>query len=118
MTGKITWFEVLGTDTAALAAFYSGIFGWKLKVQQTPVGPYAFTEGEQTGVPGGVGPAPGGKGWTTFYVEVDSIEDTIAKATAQGGSVLMPPTNLPDTRIAVIADPEGHPMGLTQSLAA
>jgi predicted enzyme related to lactoylglutathione lyase len=118
MIGNISWFEVVGRDADALAAFYSGVLGWTLQVQPTPVGAYAFSKCEETGIAGGVGAAPQGNGWTTVYVEVDSLERAIEAATARGGSVLMPPTQLPNTRIAVIADPEGHPMGLSEPATA
>ena len=114
MTGNITWFEVVGHDADALGKFYSSVLGWTLNVRQTPHGPYAFTDCAETGVAGGVGAVPHGSGWTTVYVGVESLEATIEAALAQGGSVLMPPMDLPDMRIAVIADPEGHAMGLSQ----
>lgn len=115
MTAKITWFEVLGRDAAALRAFYADLFGWTLKIQETPMGPYGVSDAAETGIPGGVGPAPRGSGWTTVYVDVDDLDAALARARAGGGTVLMPPTDLPEVRIAVIADPEGHPVGLSQS---
>ncbi len=114
MSGKISWFEVMGQDQAALQAFYGKLFGWTFAVQQTPMGPYGIAPSDQTGVPGGVGQAPAGPGWATFYVSVDDLDQAVAQATALGGRVLMPATALPEVRIAVVADPEGHPVGLSQ----
>jgi len=117
-TPTIEWFEVLGQDQAALQAFYNKLFGWKFVANETPAGPYGITDCDQSGIPGGVGQAPQGPGWTTFYVRVDNLEAYLERATANGGTVLVPPTSLPDTRIAVFADPEGHPIGLSQPHAA
>lgn len=114
MNAKITWFEFLGKDAETLRTFYAELFGWRLQMVDTEVGPYAFTDPEQTGVPGGVGPVPMGPGWTTVYVGVDDLEAAVARAEAHGGRVLMPITQLPNGHIAVVADPEGHAMGLSQ----
>ena len=117
-TPTIEWFEVLGQDQAALQKFYADTFGWTFERIETPVGPYGITDCDQAGIPGGVGTAAQGPGWTTFYVRVDNLEAYLEKATANGGKVLVPPMSLPDTRIAVFADPEGHPIGLSQPHAA
>lgn len=118
MSARISWFEVLGQDQAALQAFYAQVFGWTLNPMQTPLGAYALTDGEQTGTPGGIGQASGGPGWSIFYVEVDDLDATIATVESKGGAVRLPPTSLPDCRIAVVADPEGHLFGLSQQTPA
>ncbi|MEQ1565294.1 MAG: VOC family protein [Myxococcota bacterium] len=110
--GHVSWFEVTGRDLDALTAFYSGLFGWAL--ERLPGHPYAATPRDWDGLPGGVGQAPAGPGWTTFYVKVDEVASAIERAEKHGGRVLVPPTALPDgVTIAVIADPEGHPVGLS-----
>jgi uncharacterized protein len=49
------------------------------------------------------------------YVNVDSADDTVAKVTANGGTVFMPPMDVMDAgRMAVFADPLGAVMGLWQ----
>jgi len=116
MGNPVVWFEVIGNDGGKLREFYGGLFGWTFK--DVPEMDYGMTESEQTGIPGGVGKAPAGPGWATFYVDVPDLEASLAKATEQGAKVLMPPTPLPDGKIAVFADPEGHPIGLHQSTAA
>jgi uncharacterized protein len=110
--GQVSWFEVMGRDLDALSAFYGELFGWSL--QRLPDMPYATSGCDQSGLPGGVGQAPEGSGWTTFYVKVEDVAAAIRRAEQGGGRVLMPPHTLPDgVTIAVIADPEGHPVGLS-----
>ena len=112
MNGSIHWFEVVGTDAEALRGFYKGLFGWDFNV--VPEMNYGLAAPKDS-IPGGVGPSPvPGAGWTTFYVVVEKLEDSIAQAEAAGGRVLVAPMSLPDGRIAVIADPEGHPVGLSE----
>ena len=116
MPGTISWFEVLGRDAAKLRSFYKDLFDWSFQIDSSPdsaMGDYGMVAEEQAKVPGGVGPAADGAGWTTFYVNVDSVGQSIEQALALGGKLLMPATQLPDTTVAVVADPEGHPVGLS-----
>lgn len=113
MKNPVVWFEVMGKDLAKLQGFYRELFAWPL--EDVPEMPYAMMEKTPEGIPGGVGAAPEGPGWgTTFYVQVEDLKASLAQAEKLGGKVLMPPTKIPDATIAVIADPEGHPVGLTQ----
>lgn len=113
--GEVSWFEVMGSDLALLTRFYSELFGWKLVPIEGQ--PYHMTAPDWKGLPGGVGAGPG-PGWTTFYVKVDDVEAAVGRAVAGGGKVLLPKMVLGDgTTIAVIADPEGHPVGLSRSAA-
>jgi predicted enzyme related to lactoylglutathione lyase len=48
----------------------------------------------------------------TFYSPVADLDAAIARARALGSRVLVPPTRHGDTVIAVVSDPEGHPVGL------
>ena len=101
MNNRISWFEVLGGDAGKLQAFYGELFDWKFEVDaQTGYGVVPEQEGN---IPGGVGAAPEGPGWTTFYVHVDDVKQAIEKATRLGARLLMPPTQLPQATIAVIA---------------
>jgi hypothetical protein len=116
MSGTISWFEVRGRDAAKLRAFYQDLFDWTFQIDEG-AGDYGVVGPEQSKVPGGVGQAGpeemNGAGWSTFYVDVPSVEGSIEQALANGGKLLLPATTLPDTTIAVIADPEGHPVGLS-----
>lgn len=56
---------------------------------------------------------PAGSAWTGF--SVTDLAATIAAVEAHGGSVVAPPQDVPEYKltIAVVADPEGHPIELT-----
>jgi len=51
----------------------------------------------------------------TGYVRVADIDATLAKAAQLGGSVVMPKFS-PDgsAQLALVADPEGHVVGLSE----
>jgi uncharacterized protein len=112
MANPVVWFEVVGKDTNGLKSFYGGLFDWKLEDMEEM--PYTIVDpGADNGLRGGIGPDPaGGSGHVTFYVEVDDLEAAIARVAELGGSKLAGPIDIPDARIALIADPEGHTIGL------
>jgi predicted enzyme related to lactoylglutathione lyase len=107
----VVWFEVIGEDTARLRAFFGELFGWQPRALDNM--DYSVVDACGEGIPGGIGKAPRGPGWATFYVRVLDIRAAIERATALGGQIVMPLMRLPcGSEIAVISDPEGHPVGL------
>ena len=115
MDGAVLHFEVVGKDLATLESFYGDLFGWK--TQSIPELSYAMVEKEGAGIGGGIGQAQnGGPGHVTFYVSTDDPQATLDKAVALGGSVVMPVTELPQVTIALLADPEGHVVGIVKGM--
>ncbi len=111
---RVIHFEIVGKDQGALQRYYGNLFGWKLNTDFP--GGYGMTDPAQTGLIVGVGATPDGStGHVTGYVTVDDIDATLAKAVDLGGSVVMPKFS-PDgnAQLALVADPEGHILGLTQ----
>lgn len=112
----VVWFEVLGKNPGKLRAFYGELFNWKFKMAEVPEMDYGMTDKADTGVGGGIGKAPEGPGWSTFYVQVKDIRASVARAQELGGKVLMPVMKIPEGEIAVVADPEGHPVGFASGM--
>jgi predicted enzyme related to lactoylglutathione lyase len=111
---RVIHFEIVGKDQGALQRYYGNLFGWKLNTDFP--GGYGMTDPAETGLIVGVGSAPEGTaGHVTGYVTVDDINATLAKAVDLGGSVVMPKFS-PDgnAQLALVADPEGHVLGLTE----
>ena len=112
---RVIHFEIVGKDQGALQRYYGDLFGWKLNTDNP--GGYGMSDPSQTGLVVGVGSTPDGSaGHVTGYVTVASIEDTLTKAQSLGGSVIMPKFS-PDgnAQLALVADPEGHILGLTEA---
>jgi predicted enzyme related to lactoylglutathione lyase len=111
---RVIQFEVVGKDGAALQRYYSDLFGWTFDTNNPTS--YGMTSPDATGVTVGVGSTPDGSaGHVTGYVTVDDVDATLARATALGGSVIMPKFSpAPGVQIALLADPDGHVIGLTQ----
>ena len=110
---KVIHFEITGKDQKALQGYWSKLLGWKLSTDNP--GGYGMTDPAQTGIVVGVGEKRGPAGHVTAYVRVADIDTTLAKAVKLGGSVIMPKFNAgPDAVLAVVADPEGHVVGLSE----
>ena len=120
MEHPVVWFEVNGTNGAALRAFYEDAFGWKIDANN-PIG-YGMVEAPSgRGIPGGIGTKSASEVVQpdiTFFVSTTSIDRTLANIEGLGGSVLMPRTVLPGgTIIGMFADLEGHAVGLVEESA-
>lgn len=111
---RVIHFEILGKDQKALQSYYSNLFGWQFDTSNP--GGYGITDPATTGPAVGVGSPPeGAPGHVTGYVRVADINATLEKAQGLGGSVIMPKFS-PDgsAQLALMADPEGHVIGLTE----
>ncbi len=110
--GDITHIDIPVSDTARATDFYSRLFGWQIAEVPGFEG-YPMWQAPN-GISGG-GLAPRSDDFTQprSYVEVDSIDETIAAAEAVGGSVAMAKQPITDTSAwAVIVDPDGNHVGL------
>jgi predicted enzyme related to lactoylglutathione lyase len=116
--GQYLWHELLTTDPAAGAGFYSKVFGWKAQPFEGHAD-YTMLAHEKGPVGGAriVGKDSladtAGPNWLT-YVGVPDLAAALATATTHGGQVIHPITELPSNggRYAVIADPQGATIGL------
>ncbi len=110
MTNPVVWFEVMGQDADKLRSFYGDLLGWRFDTNNDMN--YGMVEAGEAGIAGGIGQIPQGRGWVTFYTKVPNLEGTVALAKKLGSVVRLPITELPDTRIAVVTDPEGNAVGI------
>ena len=121
MGRPVLHFEVIGKDGEKLRGFYSDLFDWKIDADN-PMG-YGIVDRESNlsddgaGIGGGVGTAPEGyDGHVTFYVEVEDVEQALARAEELGGRRLMGPDDvMPGLVIGQFADPEGHMIGVMRN---
>lgn len=110
--GDITHIDIPVSDLTAGAAFYSGLFGWQ--IAEIP-GFEGYPMWQAPNKISGGGLAPRGEGFEhpRSYVEVDSIDEVLARVEQAGGSVVMPKSPISETSwFAVLADPDGNHIGL------
>jgi uncharacterized protein len=114
MGAPVVWFEVAGRDLETLKKFYGGLFGWKVDADN-PIGYGMVDTGAEGGIPGGIN-ASGEVEYVSFYVDVPDLEARLKKAEKLGAKVVQPPTPVPGgPTIAMLEDPEGHRIGLSQA---
>ncbi|MET4078155.1 VOC family protein [Janibacter sp. UYMM211] len=110
--GDITHIDIPVSDLARASEFYSGLFGWQ--IAEVP-GYEGYPMWQAPNKISGGGLAPRGEGFTQprSYIEVDSIEETLAKVRESGGAVVMEKSPISETSWwAVFTDPDGNVVGV------
>lgn len=104
--GTLCWNELQARDLDKAKEFYPALFGWTLKG-----GPeYAEIHIGSRGIGGMMESKapPGAPSFWLPYFWTDDCDGTVEKASAAGGQVHVPPTDIPNAgRFAVIQDPQG-----------
>jgi uncharacterized protein len=111
--GRFVWYELTTPDVKAATAFYANVVGWGTRdASAPPSGPMAytlFTAGED--LVGGLLNLPeqasqmGGRPHWIGYVSVDDVDAAAKRFKQLGGTVHVPPTDIPDvSRFSVVAD--------------
>lgn len=110
-------FELSADDPDRAVKFYSSVFGWKFDKWDGPMEYWLITTGAdaEPGINGGMSRrGPDGDEPTT--IGVPSVDDSLAKVVAAGGTVVRPKGAIPGVGwFAVFKDTEGNPFGLMQS---
>jgi predicted enzyme related to lactoylglutathione lyase len=110
--GDITHIDIPADDLTRATTFYGDLFGWKIEEAPGFEG-YPMWQAPNKISGGGFGPRDGELRVPRSYVEVDSIDATLAKATELGGRVVKPKTEIsPTSWWAVLEDTEGNEIGL------
>ena len=108
MSNKVVHFEVIGPDGKQLQGFYAALFGWHVDAGNPMQ--YGLVSAEEGGIGGGI---CSGEKQVTFYVAVEDLDKALAKAEQLGGTISMPPMDVPGgPRIAQFTDPGGNVIGL------
>ena len=115
MGAPVAYFEIISADPARAQEFYATLFDWTLAEGGSPDYRLVDTGAGDDAIGGGIGPSlPDSPAGTKVYVRVDDLQAFLDHAVALGGAVLSPPAPLPGDlgSFAVIADPDGQPVGL------
>ena len=116
MGRPVMQWQILAKDPDRLADFYSQLFAWKVSADN-PLGYRMADTGSAQGISGGFWPAgPQGQPFVQLFVDVDDVEQYVAKVGQLGGSTIMPRMVLPSgDEMAIVRDPEGLAFGLMKT---
>lgn len=115
------WHELVTPDQKSSGTFFSQLFGWTRKeVDAGPFGIYTLFQKDGQDIAGMMNPTPEtpvkGSFWHS-YIAVDDVDDCAQRAASIGGTVIVPPHDVPDVgRICAVADPTGAVAHLMQPL--
>jgi predicted enzyme related to lactoylglutathione lyase len=115
--GRFVWHDLITKDVAGAKRFYGDLLGWRFEDTKRGDRPYVLARAAGSPVGGIVdvsATANAGSQWLSFMT-VGDVDKTVAAVQSDGGKVLVQPRDLvPMARVAVIADPQGAPLGLAQ----
>ena len=113
------WHELVTKDQQKSGVFYRELLGWNLQqVDAGEFGVYTLFSNQDGDVAGMMNPTaqtPGKESYWHAYIAVEDIDHCAKQAVVLGGSVLVPPHDVPDVgRICIVTDPMGAVVHLMQ----
>ena len=115
--GTPCWVDIAVPDVAAATAFYGAVLGWSFVDHGEQFGHYHFAQagGRAAAAIGPVMEEGQPSAWTV-YLATDDADGTAELITANGGSLLVEPMDIPGNgRMGVALDPTGAAFGIWQS---
>jgi predicted enzyme related to lactoylglutathione lyase len=106
--------EIRSADPDATRAFFSELFGWTYSEGAFPGYTFVNTGVEGT-LPAAIGPLQGGSDAVVFFIGVEDVAGTLARAEALGGRIVQPAQEVPGVTFGVFADAQGHVVGVAAS---
>ena len=107
--------EIRSEDPDATRQFLGDLFGWKVAAEGALPG-YTFID---TGVEGGtfvaISPRQTDEDEVLFFVAVEDVAATLARAAQLGGTIIQSAQQVPGTSFGVFADAQGHRIGVASN---
>jgi predicted enzyme related to lactoylglutathione lyase len=122
--GKVVHFEIPADDLSRAKKFYGSVFGWKMnEMPQMEYVMLGTTESDENGMPRQPGAINGGMlkrqdpvRHPVVTIDVESIDDALAKVKKNGGQVVREKLPVGDMGFtAYFRDSEGNVIGLWQN---
>jgi predicted enzyme related to lactoylglutathione lyase len=112
MSHPIIHAEIRSQDPDATRTFLAGLFGWKVASEGGFPG-YTFMDtGSEDGPATAISPLQGAEDEVLFFISVEDVAATLAKAEQLGGSIVQPMQQVPGVSFGVLADAQGHKIGV------
>jgi predicted enzyme related to lactoylglutathione lyase len=106
--------EIRSADPDATREFFGELFGWTYTEGAFPG--YTFVDiGVDGAPPTAIGPLQDGEDAVLFFVGVEDVAATLARAEELGGRIVQPTQQVPGVSFGVFADAQGHVVGVASS---
>ena len=103
--------EIRSADPDATRDFFGRLFGWRYSDGAYPG--YTFVDtGVDGALPTAISPLQGDGDAVLFFVGVQDVAKTLAQAERLGGRIVQPPQTVPGVTFGVLADKQGHLIGV------
>ena len=115
---RVIHFELSVDEPERAVAFYRAALGWQIQKWDGPIEYWLVTTGsdEEPGIDGALTRRPHPGSTTVNTIDVEDVDETVAKITSAGGSVVLPRMAVPGVGyMAYCADTEVNSFGLMQS---
>jgi uncharacterized protein len=110
--GGMSYLHIPAPDPARSAAFYRAAFAWNIRDDEDSP---AFEDGTGHVIGHFIRDLPvAGHAGHLPYVYVESVDETLAKATANAGTIIRPPFPDGNLWVATVDDPAGNLLGVWQ----
>jgi hypothetical protein len=107
--------EIRSVDPDATRAFFAELLGWTVASEGAYPG-YTFIDTGAEGAPYvAIGPKQGPDDEVLFFVGVEDVAATLARAVELGGTIVQPAQQVPGTSYGVFADAQGHKVGVASN---
>ncbi len=104
--------EIRSGDPDATRTFLADLFGWKVASEGGFPG-YTFIDtGSADGPAVAISPQQGPEDEVLFFVAVEDVGETLARAAELGGTIVQPAQQVPGVSFGVLADAQGHKIGV------
>ena len=114
MSHPVVHAEIRSSDADGTRAFFGQLFGWTYPQEGAFPG-YTFVDtGDPNALYTAISPLQGDVDLVTFFVGVEDIAAAMSKAVHLGGRVVQDTVSVPGVSFGLIADPQGHVVGLAQ----
>jgi predicted enzyme related to lactoylglutathione lyase len=106
--------EIRSNDPDSTRSFFAALFGWSYSDGAYPG--YTFVDtGVEGALPTAISPLQSDADQVIFFVGVEDVEAALAEAARLGGSIVQPAQSVPGVTFGVLADPQGHLVGVAAS---
>lgn len=111
MAHPVVHAEIRSSDPDATRAFFRELFAWTYSDGAYPG--YTFVDtGADGALPTAISPLQGDTDAVLFFVGVEDVGATLERAEQLGGRIVQPTQNVPGVSFGVLADPQGHLIGV------